>query len=63
MATATAGKVEIDLVPEFEPEVAGSAAATGTLTEVAGLAGAGRARVVATSAAAVTTAVAAGQAG
>ena len=63
MATATAGKVEIDLVPEFEPEVAGSATATGTLTEVAGLAGASRARVVATSAAAVTTAVAAGQAG
>ena len=63
-ATATASKVEIDLVPEFEPEEAGSAAAIGTLTEVAGPAGAGRARVVATSSAAIAiTAVAAGQAG
>ena len=50
---AAAGKVDIDLVPEFEPEAAGSAAAIGTLTEVAGPAGAGRARVAAISA--VTT--------
>ena len=63
-ATAAAGKVEIDLEPEFEPGEAESAAAIGTLTEVAGPAVAGRARVVATSSAATAkTVVAAGQAG
>ena len=51
---AAAGRVETDLVrlAEFEPEVA-EATATGTLTGVAGPAGAGRARVAAISA--VTT--------